>query len=172
VKTNSGEKINMRNLIAAAAAALTLAAAPAMALEVTASKTIAAQAGAVWTAIGDFCGVSKWHPAVEKCELSVDKKREVRTLTLKGGGTIVEKLGARDAEGMAYVYALMSGPLPVANYRSKLSVAPTKDGGAAVATWQGRFNPAKGKTAKEAKEVIAGVYKAGLDGLEKVVTAK
>lgn len=38
----------------AAAAALTFVAAPALALDVTASKTIPAQAGAVWTALGDF----------------------------------------------------------------------------------------------------------------------
>lgn len=158
--------------IAAAAAALTFVAAPALALDVTASKTIPAQAGAVWTALGDFCGVASWHPAVEKCVLSMDKKREVRTLSLKGGGTLVEKLGVRDAEAMTYVYILTSGPLPVANYRSKLSVAPSKDGTAAVITWSGRFNPAKGKTAKEAKETIAAVYQAGLDGLEKIVLAK
>lgn len=162
----------MRKLMIGAAAALTMAAAPALALEVTATKTIPAQAGAVWTAMGDFCGVANWHPAIEKCELSMDKKREVRTLALKGGGTIVEKLGARDAEAMTYIYALLSGPLPVAQYRSSISVAPTKDGAAATVTWKGRFNPAKGKTAKEAKETIASIYKAGLDGLEKRVLAK
>lgn len=162
----------MRKLTAAAAVLLAFTASPALALDVTVEKTIPAQAGAVWTAIGDFCGVAQWHPAIEKCELSVHKNREVRTLSLKGGGTIVEKLGAWDREGMAYAYAMMSGPLPVANYRSKLSVRPSKDGTAAVATWQGRFNPAKGKTPAEAKKAISGVYQAGLDGLAQKTAGK
>ena len=35
--------------------------------------------------IGDFCGIGKWHPAIEKCVLSADGKQ--RTLSLNGGGT-------------------------------------------------------------------------------------
>lgn len=150
---------------AAVTALLTFAAAPAFAIDLKVEKTVPVQAAAVWTAIGDFCGLADWHPAIEKCVLSTHKNREVRTITVKGGGTIVEKLGVRDAEAMAYTYGIMSSPLPVSHYRAKLSVAPTKDGDGAVITWQGRFDPAKGKTRAEATDAIRGVYQAGLDGL-------
>lgn len=37
---------------------------------------------ALWKRVGDFCGISKWHPAVEKCELRNDGR--TRTLPPKG----------------------------------------------------------------------------------------
>ena len=44
-----------------------------------------------WAAIGDFCGIAGWHPAIEKCELGEKGGKPIRTLSLKGGGTIVEE---------------------------------------------------------------------------------
>lgn len=157
----------------ASAPAMTPAATPAAAakkpasklLEVKETKAIAAQPGAVWTAIGDFCGIANWHPAVEKCVLGEDKKRVTRTLTIKGGGTIVEKLGFWNAEGMSYGYAIMSSPLPVSAYRSSITVTPGPKGEGAVVTWIGRFNPAKGSTKQQAVDTIKGVYTSGLESL-------
>lgn len=161
----------MRSLCLAAALCLT-AAAPAFALDVTVEKTVAAQPGAVWTAVGDFCGVAAWHPAIEKCTPTVVKKRDARDLSLKGGGSIVETLTSWDREGMSYAYALVSGPLPVRNYRSSLTVRPTKDGAGAVVTWRGSFKAAKGTADAEAKKIIAGVYQAGLDELARQTAGK
>lgn len=162
----------MRSVTFAAAACLVMAASPAFALEVVVEKTVAAQAGAAWTAIGDFCGVANWHPAIEKCAPTTVKKREARDLSLKGGGKIVEALTAWDREGMSYSYDLISGPLPVRNYSAALSVKPTKDGAGAVLTWRGKFKAAKGATDADAKKTIAGVYQAGLDALAQQIVGK
>src|SRR6266446_4231052 len=80
----------------AAGAALLLSGLAAQALESTATATSKLSADALWAKIGDFCGIAKWHPAVEKCELSADGK--TRTLSLKGGGTIVEALVPRHSD--------------------------------------------------------------------------
>jgi len=146
--------------------ALALAAglAPAYALDVSVrdeSKTISVEAA--WKAIGDFCGIGTWHPAVEKCELSEKDGAKLRTLSLKGGGTIVEKLEKWDEENHAYTYSIVESPLPVANYISTLSVKADDDGGAGI-KWVGTFD-AKGATDDEAKTVVEGIYSAGIAAL-------
>ena len=54
----------------AAGAVLLLSGLTAQALESSAKTASKLSADAVWSKIGDFCGISNWHPAVEKCELS------------------------------------------------------------------------------------------------------
>src|SRR5450759_544153 len=94
---------------------LILTAVPASAVESSIKGSSAASADAVWAKIGDFCGIGKWHPAIEKCALSADGK--TRTLSLKGGGTIIEKLEKRDDAAHSYSYSIVEGPLPVASER-------------------------------------------------------
>ncbi len=139
-----------------------LTAIPASAIESSIKGTSAASADAVWTKIGDFCGISNWHPAIEKCVLSADGK--MRTLSLKGGGTVVEKLENRDDAGHSYSYSIVDGPLPVANYVSTISVA--KDGAGSVVTWSGKYD-AKGASDADSKKTMDGVYQAGVDVLVK-----
>jgi hypothetical protein len=141
---------------------LVLAAVPASALESSIKGSSTASADAVWTKIGDFCGIAKWHPAIEKCVLSTDGKE--RTLSLKGGGTIVEKQEKRDDAAHSYTYSIVSGPLPVTNYMSTISVAAAGTG--STITWSGKYD-AKGASDADAKKTIDGVYQGGIDQLVK-----
>ncbi len=147
-----------------AAALFALSATGALALEVTKSVDSAASPEAVWKTIGDFCGIGQWHPAVEKCVLSTKDKKELRTLSLKGGGTIVEEQLSRSDSKMEYTYAILESPLPVADYKSTIHV--TKAGSGSKITWTGTF-AAKGADDAKAKEVIGGIYDAGLAAIAK-----
>ncbi len=111
---------------------------------------------ALWKKIGDFCGIASWHPAIEKCVLSADGKQ--RTLSLKGGGTIVEALENLDDAGRTYTYTIVSGPLPVADYHSTISVSADAKGSSLK--WVGKYD-AKGASDADAKKVIDGIYEAG-----------
>jgi hypothetical protein len=141
---------------------LALTAVPASALESSIKGSSTASADAVWAKIGDFCGIGKWHPAIEKCVLSADGKE--RTLSLKGGGTVVEKLEKRDDAAHSYTYSIVSGPLPVTNYMSTISVAAAGTG--STITWSGKYD-AKGASDADAKKTIDGVYQGGIDQLVK-----
>jgi hypothetical protein len=147
---------------AVAVSLLVLTAIPASALESSIKGSSTASADAVWAKIGDFCGIGKWHPAIEKCVLSADGKQ--RTLSLKGGGTIVEKLEKRDDAAHSYSYSIVEGPLPVANYMSTISVAAAGTG--STITWSGKYD-AKGASDADAKKAIDGVYQSGVDQLVK-----
>ena len=130
------------------------------------APSIAAPPAKVWKTIGGFCGIGDWHPAVEKCALSSKGGKSVRTLSLKGGGTIVEEEQSRDEAKMAYTYTILESPLPVSDYTSTLMVAP--NGSGATVNWSGSFNP-KGVPDTVAKDVISGIYTAGLKGLAETV---
>ncbi len=143
-------------------AGLCLTAAAAHVIESNASRKTSESVDAVWRKIGDFCGIANWHPAVAKCELSADKKE--RTLTLKGGGTIVEHLVSWSDKKHSYTYKIVSGPLPVENYISTIHVAAAKSGSGSVIHWRGQYT-AKGASDADAKKAIDGVYGPGLTSL-------
>ena len=148
--------------VAAAAVALAFSGLSAGAVESAYKATSAATPEAAWKKIGDFCGIATWHPAVEKCVLSDDGKK--RTLSLKGGGTIVETLVGWDDNARSYTYEIVSSPLPVSDYVSTIKVLPEGTGSSIV--WTGNYK-AKGASDADAKSTIDGIYKAGVDAIAK-----
>lgn len=157
------EPLVKRTLVCAiGCACLALTVVPASAVESNYTASSASSADTVWAKIGDFCGIATWHPAVEKCALSADGK--TRTLSLKGGGTIVENLVKRDDAARYYTYSIVESPLPVANYLSTIGVSAAGAGSKIV--WTGKYD-AKGASESDAKKVIDGIYQAGADVLAK-----
>jgi hypothetical protein len=157
------EKRSMKKLVvfAAGSAALIFSGVAALAVESNYKATSTSSADVVWGKVGDFCGIANWHPAVAKCELSHGKK--IRTLTLKGGGTIVERLLKWDEKGMSYTYTIVSSPLPVTNYVSTIKVVSAGTGSDVV--WTGKYKAKKGTSDADAQKTIDGIYKAGVDAL-------
>jgi len=160
----------MRSAMLAGTAVLALVASvPAQAAEV--SKVIEAK-GTVdkaWAALGDFCGIKDWHPAIANCVLSEKDGAKIRTLTTKDGGVLVEKMTQWDDAGHSYGYAILESPLPVANYVSTIAVKDAA-GGAVSISWSSTFDP-KGASEEDASKVIAGIYDAGLGALKAKIEA-
>ena len=120
----------------------------------------------VWDMIGGFNALPDWHPAVEKSEIKGEGKGSIRTLHLMGGGTIEERLEQMDEEGRVYSYSIVSGPLPVANYKSTIRLHPA-EGGKCRVEWESDFEAA-GVPENDAVKAIQGVYQAGFDNLKKM----
>ncbi|RMD60526.1 MAG: SRPBCC family protein, partial [Alphaproteobacteria bacterium] len=70
--------------------------------QVNVSQNLKVPADAVWRVIGNFNALAEWHPAVVKSETREEDGATVRTLTLAGGGQIVERLEARDDKDRSY----------------------------------------------------------------------
>lgn len=136
----------------------------AWALEAKVEKLIASDAKAVWATIGDFCGISGWHPAVAKCVLSEKDGTTFRELTLKDGAKLKEALVSFDVSHMRYTYTIVEGPLPVKNYTSTLGVSAESSG--SKLRWMGSFD-ASGAADAEAIKTITGIYEAGASELAK-----
>lgn len=135
-------------------------------LQVVESVELSAAPAEVWRVVGAFDRLQDWHPAVESSTVQgdPDEPGATRRLMLAGGGEIKEELLNHSDERMRLNYRILESPLPVADYESFLGVTATEDGGTLV-IWGSRFNPF-GASDAEARKVITGVYRAGLDNLK------
>lgn len=131
--------------------------------KVSMKTTIDAPIAKVWRTMGGFNALPDWHPAVQESTLEGGGTR--RRLTLAGGAELVEEQTGRDEGNHSYSYAILSGPLPVANYRATITVKEEKDGSATV-EWSGDFEPLGSET--NAVETIQQIYSSGLNNLRKM----
>lgn len=131
--------------------------------KVSMKQDLNVSADQLWQMIGHFNVLPDWHPAVEKSELS--SAGETRTLSLAGGGQIIEKLESADDDSKTYSYSIVDSPLPVKNYVSTIKVSGSGDN--ATIEWSSEFD-AEGMPENDAMKAIEGVYQAGLDNLKKM----
>ena len=123
-----------------------------------------------WGAIKDFSAWQAWHPAFAGTQMvhgDGHSKGSVRVLTTKDGGKFTEELVAFDPASRSYQYRIIESPAPVADYVSTIQVKETKAGSKVV--WSSSFNVKAGTSEADAKKLISGVYRAGLDNLASVM---
>ncbi len=74
---------------------------------------------AVWGVVGDAGAVADWIPAIATSRL----EGNVRHASFAdGGGDAVEIITSHDDAGRSYVYEYQSGPLPLEEYTSRITV--------------------------------------------------
>lgn len=148
------------------------AAVPAAERTVSVVETVqlATAAGRTWDAIKDFGTWQSWHPAFASTQMiqgNGQSKGAVRALMTKDGGKFTEELVAFDAAARTYQYRIIESPAPVADYVSTIQVKETPVGSTVV--WSSHFNVKAGTSEADAKKLISGVYRAGLDNLASVM---
>jgi uncharacterized protein YndB with AHSA1/START domain len=145
------------------------------------SITIKASPAKVWALVKDFGNIQVWLPPVDTTTLEQKKDENgdmatFRTLKLKAGGEIVEKLRSADDAAMKIKYEIVSGVAPVADYNSNIVVTAGPTAGESTVTWTGRFyrtyklNPPipAGQDDETAVKFVNDVYDSGLATLKKV----
>ena len=135
--------------------------------KVSMSTQLPVAARTVWDSIGGFNSLARWHPAVARSDEAKKGGATVRTLTLHGGGKIVEQLDSKDEKSRTYSYSILEGPLPVAKYHATIHVAENKDGRSCTVEWSSEFEPS-GAPESDAVKAIRGVYEAGFENLRKM----
>lgn len=152
-------------VVAALGASLALAAgAPSAAASLSQSVSVRAPPTEVWAAIGPFCAIAQWHPAIGSCA-DDGLRPSTRTLVTKDGkATFVELQTARNERQRFYSYTFKSAPVPVTRYSSTIRVVGRPDGTSTV-TWSGVYTPDAGK-AQEADAALSGIYRSGLDAIK------
>jgi mxaD protein len=130
-------------------------------MKVVVEEKVAAPVAKVFAIAGDFGGL-------EKNEMITDFTVEgsgvgaVRTITLAGGGVIVERLEKHDPAAATFTYAIINEQtaLPVKNYVS--TVVVTADGAnGSIVNWSSTFD-AVGLPEAQVEAIIGGVYKGGI----------
>jgi len=118
----------------------------------------------IWEHAGGFCAIKTWHPAVAECVEEKDGDAVFRTLTLKDGGKIREKLTG--TEDHSYSYEIIESPLPVKNYKAKLWLEVDDEPDRSVIYWQADFDP-EGASEDDAKSKITAILGDGVKGIKK-----
>ncbi|MFM9917271.1 MAG: SRPBCC family protein [Rhizobacter sp.] len=132
------------------------------ALSVSREVTVDNSTATVWKLVGNFNALDVWHPAVVKSELNGNgtKVGTRRLLTLGDGATILESLLNYSAPKTTYSYSIIKSPLPVANYKSTITLTPV-DEGHTLMKWSSTFD-ANGVSDEQAATIIGGIYDAGM----------
>ena len=146
-----------------AVAALTLGFGPATALELSRHIEAPGLPPAVWEFAGGFCAIKDWHPLIADCQETKEGDATFRTLTLKDGGKIKEKL--LESDDTSYSYEIVESPLPVKNYKAKLSVADGNHENRTMVEWSAEFE-ANGASDDEATKKIKDIFDGGLKGIK------
>ena len=141
------------------------------------SIVIKAPPAKVWAMVKDFGNMHAWHPAIASTKLEKKGEETHRTLTLKSGGDINEKLRSIDDKDMKLKYEITGGVAPVADYNAVMTVTAGPAAGESTVTWVGRFyrtyklNPPipAGQDDETALKFVTGVFDGGLANLKKVL---
>lgn len=122
-----------------------------------------------WAAIGNFCGIKNWHPAVASCELENEITADVRILTMKDGAKFIEQAVFWSNQSRAYSYRNLASPLPVENYTATIRVLPI-DRSKVNIIWMSAFKPIG--PAATAKSLLSEFYSAGLKTLKTILESQ
>jgi len=160
--------MRMFKLALVALAALLLGSASASAITVKKRIEAPGLPPQIWEQAGGFCAIKTWHPAVTDCVEEKEGDVTFRTLTLKDGGKIKEKLTG--TEDLAYSYEIVESPLPVKNYKAKLWMEVDDEPDRSIIYWQADFD-ANGASDDEAKAKITQILGDGVKGIKKQALA-
>jgi uncharacterized protein YndB with AHSA1/START domain len=133
--------------------------------KVSVSTSISAPADEVWRLVGGWNALPDWHPAVETSE--IEQGGHLRHLRLADGSEITERLEKLDSGERTYTYTITACALPVANYRSTISVRA--EGDASTVEWSTDFEPSGAPEADVVKS-LREFYQAGFENLKTLLS--
>ena len=128
------------------------------------SQPIGANVDAIWTYLGDFNGLPRWHPDVKSSTLGDGDK--IRRLSLHNGAEVVERLIAHDSAARMYRYSIIGGPRPLKRHEATIEVR--RHNGGAVVDWRCDFESA-GPPESELIPIFQQIFETGLANLKILV---
>ncbi|MFP6781166.1 MAG: SRPBCC family protein [Gammaproteobacteria bacterium] len=131
--------------------------------KVLVEKTIDLPRKRVFELLVDFGGIEKILPdMVASCGLTGSGVGAVRTVIMKDGGTVVERLDAAHDDSVFAYSMTANDALPVENYFALVSLSD--DGDKTIARWGSNWD-AKGATDAELVPMFEELYTTLIDGL-------
>jgi hypothetical protein len=139
-------------------------------IQVSASGTVVAPAGAVWATVADFGTVDGYLPSVAACRLEGSGIGARRVLTTTDGGRVVSELIELDEERMVMGYRIVESALPFEDYTSRVSVRAV-DTNRCLVTWSSTLRPLPprdGEPALDVESFLRDQLESGIEGLQRL----
>jgi hypothetical protein len=128
--------------------------------------TIQAEAAEVWQRVKDFPGVVRWLPGIDSLTPTGAGVGALRTVILKDGNRVVERLESLDEAARTLSYTILESTLPLAGYVASLTVRDLGPRGCEV-EWYSTFG-AKGAPEQEVAALIEKGYRQALARLSRL----
>src|SRR5262245_38362545 len=110
---------------------------------VFASTVIPAPVDEIWAFLRDFARVDAWHPGVVSASIegtdAGPRVGQERSITLRDGSVMRERLLALDDVQHSYSYSLVGSPLPIREHSSTVSLRPVTTDNATFVGWSADF---------------------------------
>jgi 8-hydroxy-5-deazaflavin:NADPH oxidoreductase len=139
-------------------------------VDVQATAVIEASVERVWSEVANFNNVAAWHPDVTESQLlnraTGTKPGDIRSIRLRDGTALKERLVALDPDSHSYTYSVLDGQLPLSEHTSTLTMR-SLDRQRTEVTWTARFRAVGAPRDVLAQGVRTGVLELGLQGLAK-----
>lgn len=140
------------------------------------SIVIKAEPAKVWAMVKDFGGVHKWQPTIESTKVAKKGKDTIRTISLKTGAKVKERLKSINDEDMKIKWEFVTGA-PLSNYNAYISVKAGPGKGESTVRFFQRYyryfvnNPPipEGQDDAAAIKFVTEAYDTGLPNLKKVL---
>lgn len=134
-----------------------------------ASTVIPAPVDQIWDFLRDFARVDAWHPDVTNATIEgTDAGLRVgqeRTIALRDGSVMRERLLALDDIQRSYTYSLIESPLPVSGHSSTVALFPVTTDDTTFVSWSADFVVEGDEPAGLVDGVRDQVMIAGFDGM-------
>ncbi|SMF73671.1 Polyketide cyclase / dehydrase and lipid transport [Tistlia consotensis] len=138
-----------------------------------ASIVLKAPVETAWSLVRDFNGLPGWAPAVVRSEieegLDADVVGCVRSLHLKDGRQVRERLLSLDDARRSFTYNFEKPAFPVRNYVASLRLFPVTHGDGTFAEWEASFDEAAGDEGRYERIISREVFAANLASLAKLI---
>lgn len=135
------------------------------------STVLDAPADRVWRDLRDFNGLAGWHPLIVSSRIEkshpADKIGCVRSIQLKDGARIREKLLSLSDYDYSFTSAILESPMDLHDYVATLRLFPVTEGNRCFIEWSAEFDCPPEKAAELAETVGDGMFQNGLGALKK-----
>ena len=137
---------------------------------------IKAEPAKAWAMVKDFANVQQWLPTVKSTKITKKGADTFRTISLKNGGKVKDRIKSIDDENMKIKFEVISGG-PFTNYNPYISVKAGPGKGESTVRYFHRFyrffpnNPPipEGQDEAAANKFVKDTYGPGLENLKKVL---
>lgn len=144
-------------------------------VKVERSTVIDVSVDRVWSALRDFNGHDRWHPAVKESRIEERRPGDaigaVRRFRLADGAVLRERLLALSDSERTFTYCLLDTPIPLLNYVAHVALHQVTDGDRTFWRWWSEFDAPGGQERKLRTLVAEDIYMRGFAAIRRHLSA-
>ncbi|WP_200916157.1 SRPBCC family protein [Jeongeupia sp. HS-3] len=116
-----------------------------------------------WGKIGTFCSIEHWQSLVRDCLVEERSDGIYRVVVMKNDSAYTERLETFSQSDRSFSYSILSGPLPVNQYRSELKIESR--GNESKLIWRAWYTVPEQGDSQKIKSDLEALFRNGIKGM-------